>query len=88
MFYVAEALLAERGLRFRKHGGVHATFGEEFVKSGELDTKYHRWLLDAFDLRIQADYGIEAQATHEEVEEMVERARMFLRETRAYLERP
>ena len=30
MFYVAEALLNEKGLRFKKHGGVHAAFGEQF----------------------------------------------------------
>jgi uncharacterized protein (UPF0332 family) len=28
MFYTAEALLNEKGLRFRKHGGVHSAFGE------------------------------------------------------------
>ncbi len=26
MFYAAQALLNEKGLSFRKHGGVHATF--------------------------------------------------------------
>ncbi len=30
MFYVAEALLHEGGLRFRKHQGVHGAFGREF----------------------------------------------------------
>ncbi len=28
MFYAAQALLNEKGLSFRKHGGVHAAFGE------------------------------------------------------------
>ena len=54
MFYVAEALLNERGLRFRKHGGVHGAFGEHFAKPGLLDPKYHRWLLSAFNKRITA----------------------------------
>jgi uncharacterized protein (UPF0332 family) len=27
MFYVAEALLEEKDLRFSKHGGVHGAFG-------------------------------------------------------------
>jgi uncharacterized protein (UPF0332 family) len=27
MFYVAEALLNEKGLRFRRHSRVHAAFG-------------------------------------------------------------
>jgi uncharacterized protein (UPF0332 family) len=82
MFYVAEALLAEQDLRFRKHGGVHAAFGEHLVKSGQLDAKFHRWLLDAFDRRIQADYGVEAEPTRSEVEEMIEQARAFLTEAR------
>lgn len=54
LFYVAAGLLAERNLHFRKHGAVHAAFGEHFVKSGAMDAKFHRWLLDAFDKRVQA----------------------------------
>jgi uncharacterized protein (UPF0332 family) len=45
MFYSAESLLNERGMRFRKHGGVHAAFGEHFVKTGATDPKFHQWLL-------------------------------------------
>ena len=59
MLYSAQALLTERGLHFRKHGGVHAAFGEHFVKTGILEQKYHRWLLDAYDKRLDGDYGIE-----------------------------
>ncbi|MBI4358648.1 MAG: HEPN domain-containing protein [Candidatus Omnitrophica bacterium] len=36
MFYVAEALLYEKGLTFKKHGGVHSAFGEHFTKPGFL----------------------------------------------------
>ena len=78
MFYVAEALLNEKGLRFRKHGGVHGAFGEQFVKSGEWDAKYHRWLLAAFDKRIAGDYGIEMAIEAKEVKEMIQQAREFL----------
>jgi uncharacterized protein (UPF0332 family) len=42
MLYAAEALLNERNVRFRKHGGVHGAFGEHFVKSGLFDPKFHR----------------------------------------------
>ena len=48
MFYAAEALLNEKGLRFRKHGGVQAAFGEHFAKTGVLDSKFHRWLRRCF----------------------------------------
>lgn len=85
MFYVAEALLNEKGLRFRKHGGVHGAFGEHFIKTGELDPKYHRWLLEAFNKRITADYGVETVVTPEEVTGMIEQARDFLNEACRYL---
>lgn len=80
MFYVAEALLNEKGVRFRKHGGVHGAFGEHFAKSGLVDSKFHRWLLDAFDKRIQGDYGVEAVVTPDDVVSMIEQAREFLHE--------
>jgi uncharacterized protein (UPF0332 family) len=33
MFYIAEALLNEKGLKFNKHSAVHAAFGEQFAKT-------------------------------------------------------
>ena len=50
MFYAAEALLFERGLQSRKHGAVHGAFGEHLVRPGTLDARFHRWLLDAFEV--------------------------------------
>ncbi|MGQ0814781.1 MAG: HEPN domain-containing protein [Gemmatimonadota bacterium] len=41
MFYVAEGLLAERGLSYSKHAGVIAAFGREYAKAGTLDPKFH-----------------------------------------------
>ena len=78
MFYTAEALLSHKGLRSRKHGGVHALFAQEYVKTGVMDAKFHRFLLDAFDRRLQADYGFEAVLGAEEVSGMIEQAREFL----------
>ena len=80
MFYIAEALLSEKGLHSRKHAGVHALFGQEFIKNGLMDAKFHQFLLDAFDRRLQADYGFDAILGTEEVAEMIEKAREFLKE--------
>ncbi len=85
MFYVAEALLSERGLRFRKHGGVHAAFGEHFAKTKVLDSKYHRWLLEAFNKRVSADYGVEARLTAEDAKVVIQQAREFLKTAQDYL---
>ncbi len=85
MFYVAEALLGEKDLRFRKHGGVHAAFGEQFSKPGIFDPKYHRWLLQAFNKRISADYDVEAHVTSEDVKALIQQAREFLQAAQQYL---
>jgi uncharacterized protein len=85
MFYTAEALLNEKGFRSRKHGGVHAAFGERFTKTGLMDAKFHRLLLDAFDRRLQADYGFEAVIGPEEVTLMIGQAREFLKEAEKLL---
>lgn len=57
MFYVAEALLAQLGQSYSKHAGVIAAFGREYAKTGKLDPKFHRWLIDAQGLRSVADGG-------------------------------
>ena len=85
MFYVAEALLAERDLRFSKHAGVHSTFGEHFAKTALLDPKYHRWLIDAFDKRIAADYGIQAEITTDDARALIQQAHDFLAAARDFL---
>jgi len=51
MFYVAEACLSSLGQSFSSHSAVHSAFGREFAKQGRLDPKFHRWLLDARDMR-------------------------------------
>lgn len=86
MFYIAEALLEEKELRFSKHGGVHGAFGEHYVKTGLFDIKFHRWLLNAFDQRIEGDYGIEVIAVKEDAEKLIAQADEFLQAARSYLE--
>ncbi len=78
MFYIAEASLHERGERFRRHSAVHAAYGKIFAKTGLLDSRFHRWLLRAFEARLENDYGFDATASEAEVREMVEQARTFL----------
>jgi len=85
MFYAAEALLIQQNLSFRKHAGVHAAFGEHFAKTGSLAPKYHRWILDAFDKRLQGDYGFDATLAADDVIQMIDRAREFLHEVRRLL---
>lgn len=85
MFYAASALLAEKGLHYRRHRGVHTAFAEHFIKNGLLDTQLHRHLLDAFDMRVLGDYGTDAVVSAEQAAAMIAQAREFLHEARRHL---
>ena len=85
IFYVASAILCEKGMHFRKHSGVHAAFGEHLVKTGALDAKYHRWLLEAYNKRVEGDYGVDVVILEKDVNEMLDQASKFLEEANRYL---
>ena len=87
MFYVAEALLAFIDQSYNKHSAVISAFGREYAKTGKLDTKYHRWLIDAQDFRNIGDYGIDAHVSLDDAQlvcnwalEFIESAEKFLSE--------
>lgn len=73
MLYAAQAALASEDVDVRSHGAVHAAFGARFARTGRLDPRLHRWLLDAFDLRLLADYDpmwtLEAASIQETVDQ-------------------
>jgi uncharacterized protein (UPF0332 family) len=51
MFYLAQALLLSKGLRFSSHSAVIAAYGKEFSKTNLLDAKFHRRLIVAEERR-------------------------------------
>ena len=87
MFYTAEALLAEKGLEFSTHGQVIGTYGKIFAKTNELDPKFHRWLVDAFDIRVTGDYNVDESISARIVMNLINQAREFLEAAREYLEK-
>jgi len=87
MFYIAEALLNEKGLRFQKHSAVHAAFGEHFAKTKELDVKFHRWLLDSFDKRQVADYEVDIELDRDVAINVIHQAHEFLEAAQEYLDK-
>lgn len=87
MFYTAEALLAEEGEEFSSHGAVHGAFGKRFTKTGRLDAKFHRYLIDAYRERQAADYDAPAEVGLEEAQTLVSQAKEFLAAGEALLER-
>jgi uncharacterized protein (UPF0332 family) len=85
MFYVAQALLLELGQSYSKHSMVISAFGREFSKPGLLDPKFHRWLIDAQDLRNMGDYGVGTRVPREKAESVCDWAREFVEVAERYL---
>jgi uncharacterized protein (UPF0332 family) len=78
IFYAAQALLINEGYQFSSHGAVHAAFGKYFVKSGRIDAKFHRYLLDTFRARQAADYGAIPEVSEQSARTMLGEAQEFL----------
>ena len=85
MFYSAEALLLERELSFSSHSAVIAAFGKEFAKTNELDSKFHRYLIDGQDLRNAGDYDIGPAVTETQAKDVLTWAEEMLAAARAHL---
>jgi len=78
MFYAAEALLLDRGLSFSSHAAVIAAFGRLFARTGALDAKYHRYLIDGQDARNLGDYGVGTGVSAGRAAEMINWAEEFI----------
>ena len=78
MFYVAEAFLLNEGLTFSSHAAVIAAFGRDFARTGRVPVEFHRYLIDAQDLRNQGDYDIDSAITESEANELISHAQQFL----------
>ena len=78
MFYVAEAFLLGEGLTFSSHAAVISAFGRDFARTGRVPVEFHRYLIDAQDLRNQGDYDINSAITEADVNELIGQAEQFL----------
>jgi len=85
VFYIAEALLNEKDLHFKKHGAVHGFFAQHYIKTGLFDVKYHKLLLKAFGRRMLGDYDEAVKFKSEEVKETITEAWDFLQAAKRYL---
>lgn len=85
-YYVASALLADLGQSYSSHSAVISAFGREFAKTGRLDPKYHRWLIDAQDLRNIGDYGVGSQLPKEHAETTCDWAAEFIGVAEVFLQ--
>jgi uncharacterized protein (UPF0332 family) len=78
MFYAAEALLEGDGLSFSSHSGVISAFGREFARTKRVPAKFHRYLIEAQNLRTTGDYGQFNAVDQAQAANIVEQSEEFL----------
>ena len=78
MFYIAQAFLLEQDLSFSKHSAVISSFGKEFILTDKIDKKFHRYLIDAQNIRNIGDYDTITVISKEEAEIEIYRAEEFI----------
>ncbi|MCS7151007.1 MAG: HEPN domain-containing protein [Endomicrobia bacterium] len=87
MFYIAEALLLSKKLSYSSHSAVISFFNKEFVKTKIFDKKYFDYLTKAFELRQNSDYEPQPVATREQAQDILQKAKEFLKAAKKYLKR-
>jgi uncharacterized protein (UPF0332 family) len=85
MLFVAEALLAVRGLSYASHSAVISAYGREFAKTKDLDPRFHRAMLGAFSQRQVGDYSADSGLAPEDIAALETDARAFLIAARLWL---
>ncbi len=70
MFYATCALLVGEGISRSKHSGVHAAFGQYFVKPGLIEPEHSRMLVNAFNVRLDSDYEVKPSLSRALAEDM------------------
>ena len=78
MFYAAQALLKSENIEVRKHSAVEAALGYQFAKTGRIDPKYHRLLINARKIREVVDYDIQEEMTDQRSVLKMEDGREFI----------
>ena len=86
MFYAASALLVSRGISRSKHSGVHSAFGQYFVKPGLIEPEYSRLLVNAFNVRLDGDYGMQPVISRAQAEDILGDAQRFVARAEVYLQ--
>ncbi len=85
MFYIAEALLLRRGLHFSKHSAVIAAYGKEFSRTGDLDPKFHEYLIKSQAVRLTGDYDYTETVTEGSANQILLWADEFLAAAQDFL---
>jgi len=87
MFYAAQALLKAENIEVVKHSAVESAFGYHFAKTGRVDPKYHRLLINARKVREVVDYDIQEEMIDQTAVLKIEEGREFVSVVKGIIEK-
>jgi uncharacterized protein (UPF0332 family) len=85
MYYATKALLPSEGIDVVKHSAVESAFGYHFAKTGRIDARYHKMLMNARKIREIADYDIDEEIVQPLASVKVEEGREFIAAIKRFL---
>lgn len=85
LYYAVQALLAQQGVAFAKHGQVKGYFNREFIKAGKLPKDIGRFYNKAFEYRQKFDYVDFVSPDQSMVSEYIGTARNIISQIKQYL---
>jgi hypothetical protein len=78
MFHAATAALLAKGIERTSHHAIISAFGEFVVKPGLLESKFHRYIIEAFTLRNDCDYLAPFEVEESQAAATLQRAKEFI----------
>jgi uncharacterized protein (UPF0332 family) len=87
IFNSLRAILALRGVDFKKHSGVISYFQKEFVKTGFFAMKISDYVQEAFALRQEGDYQDYAVVSRQDAKIQLKQAGTVFDAAKKYLAR-
>lgn len=85
MFTAVRAILAVDSQDFSKHAGVISYFQKYYIKEGVFDTRYSKYLSEAFQIRNNTDYADFYIVSENDAKEQYEKAVEFYNVIEKYL---
>lgn len=87
-FYVASALLLDRHITAKSHAGIIGQFSENVVRTGEISIEDFRVYSKLLNWRTKGDYSDLYDFTQEDVDMVMEPARLFVDKVKELIKLP
>lgn len=85
VYYMASALLLDKGISAKTHAGTIHLLGQKIIGSGMLDKSFGRLFSRLYELRQSGDYDDMFDASQEEVEPYISKVSAFLKEVESLI---